>query len=154
MHDFMIHGGLSSVVACGHRHHPETGGGWLVSLKHPWRWEEHLGTIRLRDQALGTSGSGKQFFHFGGQRYSHIIDPRTGWPAQSMMSASVVCGSCAIADALATAFFVMGPEASESFCERHPDIAAILIYQAPKSGRQVIRTCNFSDEMWTPARSP
>ena len=147
--DFMMHGGLSSVVAHGDRQHHETGGGWLVALKHPWRWEEPLGTIRLRNQALATSGSGKQFFHFQGQRYSHIIDPRTGWPAQGMMSTTVICPSAAVADALATALFVMGPEKSRTFCEQHPSIAAILIYSDPKSGSTKLETHNLSSEDWS-----
>jgi thiamine biosynthesis lipoprotein len=146
--NFMIHGGLSSVAARGDRQHSATGGGWLVAVKHPWRWEEKLGTLRLRNQALGTSGSGKQFFHFGGQRYSHIIDPRSGWPAQGMMSATVICPSGAVADALATAFFVMGPELSRRFCEQHPQIGSILIYSEPKSGRQRIETCNLTEDTW------
>lgn len=146
--NFMIHGGLSSVAARGDRQHSATGGGWLVAVKHPWRWEEKIGTARLRNQALGTSGSGKQFFHFGGVRYSHIIDPRSGWPAQGMMSATVICPSGAVADALATAFFVMGPELSHRFCDQHPQIAAILIYSDSKSGRQHIDTCNMTDGMW------
>ncbi len=147
--DFMMHGGLSSVVAHGDRHHHETGGGWLVALKHPWRWEESLGTIRLRNQALATSGSGKQFFHFQGQRYSHIIDPRTGWPAQGMMSTTVICPSAAVADALATALFVMGPENSRIFCEQHPTIAAILIYTDTKSGSTKLETHNLPSSDWS-----
>lgn len=149
--DFMMHGGLSSVVAQGDRHHSETGGGWLVALKHPWRWEEALGTIRLRNQSLATSGSGKQFFHFQGQRYSHIIDPRTGWPAQGMMSTTVICPSAAVADALATALFVMGPEKAASFCEEHPSIAAVLVFADEKSGTTKIRTHNLPTENWTSA---
>lgn len=148
--DFMIHGGRSSVAAVGNRSHPETGGGWLVALKHPWRWEEPLGMIRLEDQALATSGSGKQFFHFGGQRYSHIIDPRSGWPAQSMMSCTVICASGAVADSLATAFFVMGPDLTREFCAVHPAIAAILIYQDSKTGKQTLETCNVQEGNWLP----
>lgn len=151
--DFMIHGGMSSVAARGDRHHQEVGGGWLVALKHPWRWEEQLGTIRLRDQALATSGSGKQFFHFGGKRYSHIIDPRSGWPAQGTMSVTVICDSSAIADALATAFFVMGTDATREFCEVQPSVAAIIVRQLPQSGKQVIETVNVSDDMWLPGRA-
>ena len=147
--DFMMHGGLSSVVAQGDRHHNETGGGWLVALKHPWRWEEPLGTIRLCNQALATSGSGKQFFHFQGQRYSHIIDPRSGWPAQGMMSTTVICPSAAVADALATALFVMGPEKSQAFCETHQSVAAILVYADSKSGSTKIRTHNLDSELWS-----
>jgi FAD:protein FMN transferase len=151
INDFMIHGGLSSVVARGDRRHSATGGGWLVALKHPWRWEETLGMIRLKDQALGTSGSGKQFFHFGGQRYSHIVDPRSGWPAQGMMSATVICPSGAVADALATAMFVLGVDHARDFCQRHPTIAAILVHASP-SGRLQIDPLNLPEESWIPCR--
>lgn len=149
--NFMMHGGLSSIVAAGHRRGSEET--WSVALKHPWRWEEELGTIRLRDCSLGTSGSGKQFFHFGGERYSHIIDPRTGWPAQGMMSTTVICPSAAVADSLATAFFVMGVDRAVEFCEQYTQVAAILVYQDGKSGRQRIQTCNVIDEDWTLASS-
>jgi thiamine biosynthesis lipoprotein len=150
--DFMMHGGLSSVVAQGDRSHSETGGGWLVALKHPWRWEEQIGTIRLSNQALATSGSGKQFFHFQGQRYSHIIDPRSGWPAQGMMSTTVICPSAAVADALATALFVMGPDKSRDFCLRHPSVAAVLVYSDPKSGSTVTEAHNLTEDQWQPLR--
>lgn len=153
--DFMIHGGLSSIVARGDRQNatglldvPESG--WQVSLKHPWRWEEHLGTIWLHDRALGTSGSGKQFFHFGGKRYSHIIDPRTGWPAEGMMSTTVISPSAAISDMLATAFFVMGLDDACAFCEEHSELSAILIYQDAKSGRQKMEARNLSADVWQP----
>lgn len=149
--DFMLHGGLSSVIARGHRNHPRTGGGWLVALKHPWRWEETIGTIRLRDKALGTSGSGKQFFHFGGKRYSHIIDPRTGWPADCAMSATVICRSAAIADALATAFFVMGVEAVQRFCDAHKDISAILVHQDQATTKPMLTTFNVTPDEWESA---
>lgn len=139
--DFMIHGGLSSIIARGHRQGLNRD--WTVALKHPWRTEELLETLPLRNQALGTSGSGKQFFHFGGKRYSHLIDPRTGWPAQGMMSVTVVCPSGAVADALATGMFIMGVPAAIEFCDAHPSIAAILIYQDAKSGAQRIEHRNW-----------
>lgn len=151
VNDFMMHGGLSSVVARGNRQHPETGGGWLVSLRHPWNHEQTLGSIRLQDQALATSGSGKQFFHFGGKRYSHIIDPRSGWPATGMMSVTVICPSGAVADALATAMFVMGPDQSRRFCQTHREIAAILIFSDPDNGRTRLEILNATDDaMWQP----
>ena len=150
--DFMMHGGLSSVVAHGDRRHSETGGGWLVALKHPWRWEQQIGTIRLNNQALATSGSGKQFFHYQGQRYSHIIDPRSGWPAQGMMSTTVICPSAAVADALATALFVMGPDKSRDFCQEHPSVAAVLVFNDPKSGSTVTESHNLSEDQWQPLR--
>jgi thiamine biosynthesis lipoprotein len=132
--DFMMHGGLSSVVA------------------HPWRWEEQIGTIRLNNQALATSGSGKQFFHYQGQRYSHIIDPRSGWPAQGMMSTTVICPSAAVADALATALFVMGPDKSRDFCQKHPAVAAVLVFTDAKSGATVTEAHNLTEAQWQPLR--
>ena len=150
IHDFMVHGGLSSVVARGRRQNFASGNGWGVALKHPWRWEESLGTIRLSNAALGTSGSGKQFFHFGGRRYSHIIDPRTGQPAAGMMSATVVCPSGAVADALATALFVMGPKVAREFCEANQELMAVLVYQDEKSGRQKIDVLNDCEQAWAP----
>ncbi|MCA9133998.1 MAG: FAD:protein FMN transferase, partial [Planctomycetales bacterium] len=87
------------------------------------------------------------------KRYSHIIDPRSGWPAQTMMSATVLCPSGAVADALATAMFVLGPEASREFCCQHPTLAAILIYAKPGAGSFTIETINTSDDMWQPARA-
>jgi FAD:protein FMN transferase len=140
--DCLIHGGLSSIVARGTRHH-QFDSGWKVALKHPWRPDETLETIPLRDQGLATSGSGKQFFHFKGKRYSHLIDPRTGWPADKMMSATVICPSGGVADALATGLFILGPERSIEFCQAHPEISAILVYTDPKSGSQRIQHCNW-----------
>jgi thiamine biosynthesis lipoprotein len=134
--DFMMHGGLSSIITRGRRLAPGVDSDWMVALKHPFRWEEIIETFPLRDAALATSGSGKQFFHFGGKRYSHLIDPRTGWPADQMMSSTVICPSAAVADALSTAMFIMGVQASSDFCDRFPSIAALLIYQDPKSGSQ------------------
>jgi thiamine biosynthesis lipoprotein len=61
--------------------------------------------------ALGTSGSGKQFFHHRGRRYGHVIDPRTGYPAGDLLSLTVLAPSAADADACATGLFVAGSEA-------------------------------------------
>ena len=137
-------------MARGDRQLQEVGGGWLVALKHPWRSDEQLGTIRLRNQGLGTSGSGKQFFHFGGKRYSHIIDPRSGRPAQEMMSATVIGGSGAVADALATALFVLGPDGARELCEQLPEVSSILIYSHPRSGSLQLEVLNPTDDLWLP----
>ncbi|GIW97792.1 MAG: hypothetical protein KatS3mg111_1125 [Pirellulaceae bacterium] len=148
IHDFMLHGGKSSVLAVGHRRHRRTGGGWLVSLNHPFREQEKIGVIRLRNQALGTSGSGKQFFHYQGKRYSHIIDPRTGWPASGLLSTTVICASGAIADALATALFVMGPLHAAEFLRAHQTIGAIVIGGTPNQLH--VQTFNLEEGTWMP----
>ena len=84
--------------------------GWAVGLSHPTKPKHRLAGIWLRDAALATSGSGKQFFHHRGRRYGHVIDPRTGYPAGDLLSLTVLMESAADADACATGLFVTGSE--------------------------------------------
>ncbi len=131
MHDFLWHGGQSSILARG-SHRAQSGGGWLISIGDPLRPRKTLARIRLRNRACGTSGSGAQFFRHEGRRFGHILDPRTGWPAEGVLSATALAPTAAQADALATAFYVMGPVATIAFCQSHPEIAAVLT--CPRSG--------------------
>lgn len=107
VHDFLLHGGNSSMIAGGDQ---ERGSnlGWAVGLAHPTKPKRRLAGIWLRDMSLATSGSGKQFFHHRGQRYGHVIDPRSGYPAGDLMSLTVLMPSAADADACATGLFVSG----------------------------------------------
>lgn len=105
--NFLIHGGRSTVVARG-SDQADRDLGWGVGIEHPLRPGMRLGQIRLREQALATSGSGKQFFHVNGKRLGHVLDPRTGYPAGDMLSISVISDSGMDADALSTACFVEG----------------------------------------------
>jgi thiamine biosynthesis lipoprotein len=100
----------------------------------------------LHDQALGTSGSGSQFFHHQGKRYGHIIDPRTGWPAEQVLSATVIAPTAAESDALSTAFYVLGLEGAKSYCEEHTEISALLVTQ--KGAGVKLHPVNLSDEKW------
>ncbi|MFO1066608.1 MAG: FAD:protein FMN transferase [Pirellulales bacterium] len=154
--NFLIHGGRSSICARGRRYarsaDDDSGDGWWIALAHPLRWEEKLGRVRLRNCALGTSGAGKQFFHYQGTRYSHIIDPRSGMPAGGMLSATVLCRSGTIADALATALFVMGPDAARQWCSSHPEIRALLVTSPSGSGRMNVERINIPDEDWVEER--
>ena len=79
-----------------------------------------LARLQIRDAALGTSGAGEQFFEANGRRFGHLLDPRTGWPAEGARSVSVVADDAATADALATAFFVGGAELARRYCAEHP----------------------------------
>jgi len=120
----LLNAGSSSMRAIGKGEH---GNGWLVGLRNPRSKLRRLGVLRLRDCALSTSGSEEQFFEHQGQRYSHIIDPRSGWPASEVTSVSVVARTAAISDALATAFFVGGRQLAERYCQTHADVLAIML---------------------------
>ena len=126
LRDALVSAGRSSVVAIG-----GPSGGWRVDLRSMVR-DEVIGRLFLRDAALGTSGAGEQFFELNGIRYGHIIDPRTGWPASGVRSASVVAGSAANADALSTAFLVGGVDLARRYCESHRDVLAVVTPEGEK----------------------
>ncbi len=135
--DYIIHGGQSSVFARGAQadlQRPEDQAGhWPVGLSHPTLPDRRLAEFFLRDRALGTSGSGRQGFVHRGKRYGHIIHPKTGWPTDHILSATVISGSAELSDALATAFFVMSIEEVEAFCRQSPEVAAVLV--SPSQGK-------------------
>jgi thiamine biosynthesis lipoprotein len=101
--------------------------GWSVGIRHPRHKDRRLALLKLRDCAMATSGDEEQFFEYEGRHYGHIIDPRTGSPAQSVASVTVVAQSAAIADALATAFYVGGRELVERYCSTHPNVLVIML---------------------------
>jgi thiamine biosynthesis lipoprotein len=121
----LVHGGHSSVYAIGSA--PGSTHGWEVGIRHPWDPERRLAIVRLRDAALGTSAATFQHLDVGGRKLGHLLDPRSGQPAQGIASASAVAESAAQADALATAFYVMGLEGARGYCALHPEIGAVLL---------------------------
>lgn len=146
IHDFAIHGGQSSIAARGSRLGGEADvDGWKVGVNHPVRPEQRLAEITLRNQALGTSGSRRQSFYHQGKRYGHIIDPRSGQPADGIYSATVVAPTAAVADALSTAFYVMGLVDTLDYCQRHPEIGALIVTPAKRSGSIEIHSIGLPD---------
>jgi thiamine biosynthesis lipoprotein len=128
----LLDAGRSSVLAIGH---PPEERGWLIGIADPRRPEvarprSFLGVVAriwLRDRALATSAATYQFIDHNGKRLGHTIDPRTGWPAQGIESATVLAPTAAEADALSTAFFIMGVDAALAYCASHPSISAIMV---------------------------
>jgi len=147
--NWLLHGGHSSVLARGEHFQQGTGGslgGWPVGIRNPLFPDERLATLLLRNQAMGTSGSGVQYFRVGGKRYGHVLDPRTGWPVDHLLSVTVLADSAAEADALSTAFFVMGLEKAIEFCQHRSDVRALLI-PPPRRGRTLEPVvCGIPDE--------
>ena len=131
--NWLVHGGRSSVRAQGtHAGHD----GWPVGLRNPLLPDKPFGTLLLKDAALSTSGTAVQWFRHEGKRYGHILDPRTGWPVETMLSVSVIAPDAALADALSTAFFVLGVEKALHYCHNFPLVGAIL-FPPPKQGQRL-----------------
>jgi thiamine biosynthesis lipoprotein len=85
--------------------------------------------IKIGDQALATSGNYRKFYVEDGVKYSHTIDPRTGYPAKNrLLSATIITKECAIADGIATACMVMGPVKAIEFIESNPQLSGYLVF--------------------------
>ncbi len=121
----MVHGGHSSVRAYGH---PPNTEGWQIRLPHPLHAERSLAYLLLRHRAISTSASTEQYFERGGQRFGHILDPRTGLPVHNeLLSVSVLADEATLTDALSTAFFVLGEEGIRQYIRTHPGVQAVIL---------------------------
>jgi thiamine biosynthesis lipoprotein len=122
----LVHGGQSSLYALGSPP-GRFGDRWEVALRNPFLPESPLGVLRLRNRGLGTSGSAFQKFEIDGKVYGHILDPRTGEPATGPASVTALAPSAAVADALSTAFFLLGADAAADYVTRNPEIGIIIV---------------------------
>lgn len=94
--------------------------------------------IKLNEKALATSGNYRKFYEDDGVKYSHSIDPKTGYPVKhSVLSATIIAENCMIADAYATACMVMGLEKSQELISGSEDLEAYIIYGDPEGQYQV-----------------
>ncbi len=100
---------------------------WRIALQHPRDPEKILATLELEDRALVSSGDYERYFEIEGVRYHHLLDPRTGYPARLCQSVSVLAGSAALADALATAAFVLGPREGMALIEGTAEAEMLLV---------------------------
>jgi FAD:protein FMN transferase len=89
------------------------GSPWRVGISHPRKPTEAIAQIELPLGALATSGDYERYFELGGRRYCHILDPRSGWPAQGCAGVSVVADQCLVAGSVATIAMLKGAQARE-----------------------------------------
>ncbi len=142
--DFLFHGGRSSVLARGSQDPRDPQQGFWIGIAHPLMPDRRLARVRLCNAALGTSGCGTQFFHHQGRRYAHVLDPRTGEPVHGVFSVTVRSPTAVLADALATAFFVLGPEEARRFCQQRPELALFMLAQGRGQSYRIV-TCNWAE---------
>ena len=149
--DFVIHGGYSSILARGSppARSESMAPGWRIALRDPFRPERRLGRIILHNAAVGTSGLANQSFIHRGKRYGHLLDPRTGYPADDLLSVTVVAPTALEADALSTALFVLGREAAGDWCARRSDVGAVLVSPGTASNEPVVEPIGLDDQ-WLP----
>ncbi len=104
--------------------------------------------IAASEIAMATSGNYRNFYYRDGKKYAHTIDPKTGYPVQhNILSATVIAPDCATADAYATAFMVLGLDASREILLGHPELEAYLIYSDGNGGNAVWHSPSLKDRI-------
>jgi thiamine biosynthesis lipoprotein len=150
----IVHGGRSSLYALGSPP-DQFGGRWSVALHNPLDPETPVGTIRLRNRGMGTSGASFQRFEEGGRIYGHLIDPRTGEPPEDgPLSVTVLAPTAAEADALSTAFYLLGPGAAASYVEDHPGVGVLFLLRGTSPARPLVKAFGMTDADFVPAARP
>jgi thiamine biosynthesis lipoprotein len=118
------------IFASGHR---ADGKFWRIGINRPRidaAFDDVYKIVDLNNQAFATSGDYRNFFEADGIRYSHIIDPRTGYPVSNgVVSVSIIAGNCTLADGLATAVMVMGPERGLDLINRLEGVDGLIIVE-------------------------
>lgn len=110
------------------------GAGWRIGIDKPVDnnmspGEDLEAVIRISDKALATSGNYRKFYVEDGIKYSHTINPKTGYPAKNrLLSATIIADDCAMADGIATACMVMGKEGAIDFITKNPQFLAYFVY--------------------------
>jgi FAD:protein FMN transferase len=127
----LISAGGSTIYGLGT---PPGRDGWEVMIQDPIDPRTDALSVQLKDRAVSVAGSSEKSFEADGVTYSHIMDPRTGRPAQGVLSVAVLARTGTAGDALDNAFFVLGPDGSRDYLSRLPETE--VFFFVPDSGRR------------------
>jgi thiamine biosynthesis lipoprotein len=107
--------------------HSATSDGWRIGIRDPRDRMPYFAHILLRDEGISTSGKYQQFVAADGRTYGHIMDPRTGKPADGLLSVTLVTRSAFVADSWDTPLFVLGPAKARAKAKERDEFAAVLV---------------------------
>ncbi|MBW2442504.1 MAG: FAD:protein FMN transferase [Deltaproteobacteria bacterium] len=111
------------------------GKNWRVGINRPQKdaaFDEVYKAVSIANRAFATSGDYRNFFEIDGVRYSHVIDPRSGYPVSNgVVSVSIIAGNCTLADGLATAIMVLGAEKGIQLVNRLENTECLIVVQKP-----------------------
>ncbi len=105
----------------------QNGNPWQVGITNPLNKNKVFALLPIHNSAVVTSGNYEKFVNFNGKRYTHIINPKTGYPSFGIVSVSVFAKKAELADALATSIFVMGKEVGLNFINQLKDVECIIV---------------------------
>lgn len=137
--NFMVQAGGDLYVG-GHRGDRP----WKLGIQDPrGNGGDSFATLELSDRTFSTSGDYERFFVQDGVRYHHIIDPRTGAPAQGSRSVTIVAERAIVADGLSTGVFLLGPERGMALIERLPEVEGVIV----TSSNEVLVSSGLRDRL-------
>ena len=116
-----------------------SGEDWMVAIVNPLNKTKVFSWLPLKNKSIVTSGNYERFINFDGKSYSHIIDPRTGYPSQGILSVTIVTENAELADALATSVFVLGEEIGMNMVNQLKGVDCIII----NSDNKIIKSKNI-----------
>ena len=119
-----------------------SGKDWMVAIVNPLNKSKIFSWLPVENKAVVTSGNYERFINFNGKLYSHIIDPRTGYPSQGILSVTIFSENAELADALATAVYVLGEEIGMNLINQLKGIDCIIINDKSK----IIKSKNIKIE--------
>jgi len=129
--DYLVEIG-GEIFAAGHRNDDTR---WRIGINRPRAdaaFDEVYKVVEIHNQAFATSGDYRNFFEVDGIRYSHVIDPRSGYPiSNGVAGVSIVADTCTFADGLATAIMVMGPESGLELINRLESVEGLIMVEGP-----------------------
>ncbi|MBT8368996.1 MAG: FAD:protein FMN transferase [Deltaproteobacteria bacterium] len=129
--DYLVEIG-GEIFACGRR---KDGKLWRIGVNRPRKdaaFDEIYQVVELNHQAFATSGDYRNFFEIDGIRYSHVIDPRTGYPVSNgVVSVSIIAANCTFADGMATAVMVMGHDNGLELINRLDNVEGLIVVEKP-----------------------
>lgn len=126
---------------------------WKIGVTKPVddsiRQDQELQTIlNVTNKAMATSGNYRNFYYRNGKKYAHTIDPKTGYPVQhGILSATVLADQCAVADAYATSFMVMGLDKTKEILKKHPELMVYIIYADSRGNNKIWYSPSMEDKI-------
>ena len=105
---------------------------WRIGISNPKEKDKIFSWLNIGETAVVTSGNYEKYVTFNGKRYSHIIDPRTGYPVRGLSSVTIICPNAELADALATSVFVLGANSGLQLINKLNGIECILVTDEQK----------------------
>jgi thiamine biosynthesis lipoprotein len=100
---------------------------WTIGIQDPRASQKMMARVSVSDAAIATSGDYEKFFIYQGKRYHHIFNPRDGFPTEGCQSVTILCKEGMVADALATAVFVLGPEKGYALCQKLEGVDCLIV---------------------------